>query len=313
MSESESKSRSVPLIGVAALFGVFTVVIGGMLIGGVYLLRSTAQSSIPKPSDIVNPETLQDLGGTIIDTLDKEQDAAALVLLKQIDAIPMPPEEEVKIGRMVWNANKIDELPQASAAMQARVENAFRKLLKVEGKRYKFEGLPTVKVIDSPSVNAATFPGGHFLVSSGLVDAIGDDEEQLLFVLGHELGHSYWHMTRVAKIFKYQSTSGQALPQIAMGQLLNLAQQTVSQENEHEADDFACEALYKLDIDTDAGVRVMRTLHGAPETPEPTEPSTRPSTEGSIAEALQRSLDKHLRSHPGMMKRIERIKKWKPR
>ncbi len=46
----------------------------------------------------------------------------------------------------------------------------------------------TVRVIDSPSVNAFTLPGGYIYVDTGLIQAAGS-EAQLAAVLAHETGH----------------------------------------------------------------------------------------------------------------------------
>lgn len=45
-----------------------------------------------------------------------------------------------------------------------------------------------VEIDDSDMVNAMAFPGGLIVVTSGLLDAV-ESENELAFVLGHELGH----------------------------------------------------------------------------------------------------------------------------
>ncbi len=44
-------------------------------------------------------------------------------------------------------------------------------------------------VIDDADPNAFAVPGGRILVTTGLLEILGDDEIALAFVLGHELGH----------------------------------------------------------------------------------------------------------------------------
>lgn len=46
----------------------------------------------------------------------------------------------------------------------------------------------SVQVVNSPHVNAFALPGGHVVVFKGLIDEI-DSENELAFILGHELGH----------------------------------------------------------------------------------------------------------------------------
>lgn len=46
----------------------------------------------------------------------------------------------------------------------------------------------TVKLLDEPRPNALALPGGTILVTRGLLDSVGSENE-LAFVLGHEIGH----------------------------------------------------------------------------------------------------------------------------
>ena len=46
----------------------------------------------------------------------------------------------------------------------------------------------TIHLVDEPAVNAAILPGGHVLVMTGLLEAV-ESENELAFVLAHELGH----------------------------------------------------------------------------------------------------------------------------
>ncbi len=45
-----------------------------------------------------------------------------------------------------------------------------------------------VHLFDAEEINAAILPGGHILVTTGLLDAV-ESENELAFVLAHELGH----------------------------------------------------------------------------------------------------------------------------
>jgi predicted Zn-dependent protease len=46
----------------------------------------------------------------------------------------------------------------------------------------------TVQIADSNELNAMALPGGLIIVTSGLLDAV-ESENELAFVLGHEMGH----------------------------------------------------------------------------------------------------------------------------
>ena len=47
----------------------------------------------------------------------------------------------------------------------------------------------TFKVLDAKEINAFSIPGGPVYVYRGLLDMMGDDDDALACVLGHELGH----------------------------------------------------------------------------------------------------------------------------
>ncbi len=50
----------------------------------------------------------------------------------------------------------------------------------------------TVDIVDNDQVNAFAFPGGHIVIFSGLLGEI-ESENELVMVLGHELGHFVHH------------------------------------------------------------------------------------------------------------------------
>jgi predicted Zn-dependent protease len=56
------------------------------------------------------------------------------------------------------------------------------------------------KVVDSPSVNAFSLPGGYVYIDRGLLDFVGSESE-LAGVIGHEVGHvvAYHSMNDVAR------------------------------------------------------------------------------------------------------------------
>ena len=72
-----------------------------------------------------------------------------------------------------------------SPALQRRLE-ALLKCLPADsplrGRRF------SVRIADSPAVNAVALPGGRILVFRGLLDKVGSENE-LAMVLAHELGH----------------------------------------------------------------------------------------------------------------------------
>lgn len=106
-----------------------------------------------------------------------------------------------------------------------------------------------VHIQEAPHVNALALPGGHIIVFSGLVDAV-TSENELAFVLAHEMGHFAHHdhlrglgrglvfLIVSAVLFGPDSTVGTML-----GDALNITELTFSRKQETQADEFAVETL----------------------------------------------------------------------
>ena len=45
------------------------------------------------------------------------------------------------------------------------------------------------KVIDAKEINAFSIPGGPVYIYRGLLDMVGDDDDALACIIGHEIGH----------------------------------------------------------------------------------------------------------------------------
>jgi predicted Zn-dependent protease len=72
-----------------------------------------------------------------------------------------------------------------SPALQSRMEA----LLKCLPENSPLRGRSfSVRIADSPEINAVALPGGRFVVFRGLLDEVGSENE-LTMVLAHELGH----------------------------------------------------------------------------------------------------------------------------
>lgn len=116
------------------------------------------------------------------------------------------------------------------------------------------DGIPlNFKVYEVIDVNAFACPDGSVRVFSSLMDIMTDDE--LLGVIGHEIGHVAKHHSK--KAFKEQlmadalkdgmAAAGGTLAQLSNSQLMSLGQSLAgakySQKQENEADDFGYEFL----------------------------------------------------------------------
>lgn len=106
-----------------------------------------------------------------------------LVFLLEIVLLFVPPETETSL----FSEFLPDDLV-AVASDDARLENT-RALLERLAAHLELSGLALrLEITDADSPNAMAFPGGLIVVTSALLDA-AESENELAFVLGHELGH----------------------------------------------------------------------------------------------------------------------------
>lgn len=135
-----------------------------------------------------------------------------------------------------------DPDPEAREAIQTLLDGMESECVKLP---YDF----TVHVHPKPIFNAVALPGGHILVFSGLLESV-ENENELAFVLAHELGHfdhrdhlrglgrSVVFMTMAAAIFGGSGRVGQMV-----AGSVNLAELSFSRKQETRADEFALDTL----------------------------------------------------------------------
>ena len=108
-----------------------------------------------------------------------------------------------------------------------------------------------VQVADSPDVNAFALPGGLVMVTRGLLDQV-ESENELAFVLGHELGHFRHrdHLRIVGRELASQlavsvvtGAVGASVDSLQM--LRTVATRSFGRAQESEADRFALELVFR--------------------------------------------------------------------
>jgi len=170
--------------------------------------------------------------------------------------------DEVRIGKEVSleveKAYKLDPNP----AHQQRVQLIGQRLLtvaKVEPYEYTF------KVLDADEVNAFALPGGPIYVMRGLLEMVGNDDDELACVIGHELAHinrrhAAKQVTRGtwASILIALGTQGKArdIAEISAA----LLQLKYSRNQEYEADRLGLEYAYQAGYDPNGMIRFFRKL-----------------------------------------------------
>lgn len=137
--------------------------------------------------------------------------------------------------------------PEVNGTIQAVMD---RLLSAAETQPYDME----VLVLNSPAVNALTFPGGLIVVYSGLINSL-DSAEEMAAVLAHEMGHvvnrdSMKSLSRQIGLSIFFSLFGgrnaQALVERIIQEAANIR---FSRAVESRADDFALDLLTAAEID----------------------------------------------------------------
>lgn len=122
---------------------------------------------------------------------------------------------------------------------------------------------PLILVIDDKEIiNACVAPGGFIFVWTGLLDFV-KNEDELAFVLGHEvahveLDHSLNHLKSQQAADLFRDATGNALD--GMGSLFRAMDLGFSAKLEGEADARGAELAAKAGYDPRAGIAVMERL-----------------------------------------------------
>jgi len=210
----------------------------------------------------------------------------------------VPPELEKKYGSDCLAEVKTEFKLVEDTNMVAELAAVAQPLLDVMPKGHEWQ----FYVIDEEYPNAFALPGGHILITTGLLE-MTEKPEELLGVLAHELAHvTQKHGFRklvasagpllVLQVFV--SGNNGALAIVGGGSALLVAQ-SFSQEYEKEADDTGWEYLLKARIDPRGMIEIFRKMQADE------------ATEGGGM-----GLPKAFHSHPDFAKRLARIEsKWK--
>ncbi len=121
-------------------------------------------------------------------------------------------------------------------------------------------------VNDDDTINALTTPGGHIYLFTGLAKKLHTNE-QLAFVLGHELGHAkHRHVIRsMSKGVIIGAALGILFPNSnavgdGIGQLLNVGMLNYSRDQEYEADTTSVDLLQQQGLDPAKGITFFNVL-----------------------------------------------------
>lgn len=185
----------------------------------------------------------------------------------------MSTDSEIELGKQVQAQVEQKAPLWHDAAQQARVDRIGKQLVGDSSRKDLKEY--TFKLLDTDAVNAMAVPGGTMYVTRGLLQNFPDDN-QLTFVMGHELGHlearhSVKALGREAamqialKMATGDSGKGQEIGKIAEGLLSN----RFSQSAETEADAIGQQHLIHLGISPWQAVYAMEHLQAVTKDTQP--------------------------------------------
>jgi len=164
-------------------------------------------------------------------------------------------------------AEKLDRenrLAPASSPYSQRLQRLTQNIQNFNGQSLNFA------VYESDSINAFAMADGTVRVYSGLMDKLNDEE--LLFVIGHEIGHVMLEhskkSTRLAlstsALRKGTAAVGGTVGAIASSDIGGVAQKIVqaqySQKEEKAADDFGAQFLEQRSLPKTSAVSALRKL-----------------------------------------------------
>ncbi|MEM6315450.1 MAG: M48 family metallopeptidase [Planctomycetota bacterium] len=217
------------------------------------------------------------------------------------DLVPLTPEELSELGAEMHGVS-VAEMPVVAAGPHVERANRLAEFA-IRDAQWPKEWIITVIDVDGPVAFAHV--GGYVYLGTGLMDALNDDE--LLFVLGHEVGHiEKQHTDRIWSYAKTLRDFGD--PDIADFITVLTVQHLRVGYSEHyelEADIYGIEVASRHGVTVDDAISALTIV--ADMVDESLEERPRPANSG---DAILIQLEEHYRTHPHTIERIQALREW---
>lgn len=167
----------------------------------------------------------------------------ALVFLIEVALYFIPAEKEAALFRS-W-------LPEDIVTVSPVDERLYQTQLLIDRLAFHWGDSPyefRVEINDSSDANAMALPGGLIVVTTGLLDQV-ESENELAFVLGHELGHyrNRDHLRALGRgvVFAllFAVTTGSDMSSVGIN-VADITMRSFNRKQELSADEFGLELVY---------------------------------------------------------------------
>lgn len=190
----------------------------------------------------------------------------------EVSYMYMSAESEAELGKEVVRRLEAETPLWRNTSAQARVDRLAQRLIP-HSVRDDVEY--TFKLLDTDMVNAMAAPGGTIYITRGLYERF-DQDEHLLFIMGHEMGHveqrhSIAQMGKSAlidlgiRLTTDRGDNGETLGRVAE----SIVNNKISQHDEHESDRMGQSHLIQMGINPWHAVDAMKLLTKGTEGMEP--------------------------------------------
>lgn len=212
-------------------------------------------------------------------------------------------DEQIRVGKKLHELIRKNHKVSSTSEHTSRVKKLAGPLVR----RSKRKGITfTFTVLDSAEINAFAHIGGFIYVNTGLLEFIGGDEE-LEFVLGHEVGHVELEhcsrrLTYAARASELSGDLGGNLVQMSY----HLISAGYSEEDEFAADEWGFRQLVAMGRDRKRALALPRRFVEK----EKREGRRKEKAESPTAvEAVVQGIDNHFQTHPAAAERLRRLER----